>query len=165
MRSPEELTTLFRERGWKVTPQRHCVFRILHDNPTHPTADAVYAVARGQMPTISLRTVYQTLNDLAAMGEVNVLDLGTGSVRFDPDRAAHHHLVCTSCGAVRDLFAEFPGLQVPAGREQGFTVGDAEVVFRGLCEACSAVGGPPAGAVGAEPLKIETVEPDSRRRR
>lgn len=163
MRTPEELTTLFRERGWKVTPQRQCIFRILHDNPTHPTADAVYAVARGEMPTISLRTVYQTLNDLAAIGEVNVLDLGTGSVRFDPDRGAHHHLVCTSCGAVRDLFAEFPGLQVPPGKEQGFTVGDAEVVFRGRCEACSAAGAR-AGTAAAPRVKIESVERDSRKR-
>ena len=161
MRTPEELTMLFRERGWKVTPQRQCIFRILHDNPTHPTADAVYAVARAEMPTISLRTVYQTLNDLAAMGEVNVLDLGTGSVRFDPDRGAHHHLVCTECGAVRDLFAEFPGLRVPAGMEHGFTVGDAEVVFRGLCDACSAAGAARAGAAGAGRVNIET---DSRKR-
>lgn len=161
MRSPEELTTLFRERGWKVTPQRQCIFRILHDNPTHPTADAVYAIARTEMPTISLRTVYQTLNDLAAMGEVNVLDLGTGSVRFDPDRGPHHHLVCTECGAVRDLFAEFPGLQVPAGLEQGFTVGDAEVVFRGLCDVCGTTGAARAGTAGAGRVKIET---DSRKR-
>ena len=136
MKSPEELTTLFRQRGWKVTPQRQCIFRILHDNPTHPTADTVYATAAREMPTISLRTVYQTLNDLADMGEVKVLDVGTGSVRFDPDAGHHHHLVCTSCGAVRDLFADFPGLEVPVGQDQGFTVGDAEVVFRGLCEAC-----------------------------
>ena len=161
MRCPEELTALFRERGWKVTPQRQCIFRILHDNPTHPTADAVYAVARAEMPTISLRTVYQTLNDLAAIGEVNVLDLGTGSVRFDPDRGPHHHLVCTGCGAVRDLFAEFSGLRVPAGMEQGFTVGDAEVVFRGLCEACSSAEGARAGTAGAGRVKIET---DSRKR-
>jgi Fur family transcriptional regulator, stress-responsive regulator len=161
MRSPEELTTLFRDRGWKVTPQRQCIFRILHDNPTHPTADAVYAVARGEMPTISLRTVYQTLNDLAAIGEVNVLDLGTGSVRFDPDRGPHHHLVCTGCGAVRDLFADFPGLQVPASQEQGFTVGDAEVVFRGLCDACSSADADRVGTVGTKRVKIDS---ESRKR-
>ena len=136
MRTPEELTARFRAEGLKVTPQRQCIFRILHDNPTHPTAEAVYAVARAEMPTISLRTVYQTLNDLAGMGEVTVLDLGTGSVRFDPNEGGHHHLVCTSCGAVRDLWADFGDLSVPADQEQGFQVGQAEVVFRGRCAAC-----------------------------
>ena len=40
----------------------------------HPTAEAVYAAAAREMPTISLRTVYQTLNDLAEMGEIRTLD-------------------------------------------------------------------------------------------
>jgi Fe2+ or Zn2+ uptake regulation protein len=136
VRSPEELTVLFRQSGRKVTPQRQCIFRILHHNPTHPTADAVYAEARAEMPVISLRTVYQTLNDLAEMGEINSLDLGTGAIRFDPDRGPHHHLVCTECGAVRDLFTDFAGLEVPVGQEQGFQVGQAEVVFRGRCDSC-----------------------------
>ncbi len=39
MRSPAELTDLFRSRGLKVTPQRQAIFRILHDAPTHPTAE------------------------------------------------------------------------------------------------------------------------------
>ena len=136
MHSPDELTVLFRAEGRKVTPQRQAIFRILHANPTHPTAEAVYAAAVAELPTISLKTVYQTLNDLADMGEISVLDLGTGSTRFDPDTGSHHHLVCTRCGAVRDLFADFADVVVPAGQEHGFTVGPAEVVFRGLCGGC-----------------------------
>ena len=136
MHSPDELTTRFRAEGLKVTPQRQCIFRILHENPTHPTAESVFAAARAEMPTISLRTVYQTLNDLAHMGEVSVLDLGTGAVRFDPNEGGHHHLVCSECGAVRDLWADYGPLAVPAGQEQGYEVGEAEVVFRGRCATC-----------------------------
>ena len=145
MHSPDELTALFRARGRKITPQRQAIFRILHDNPTHPSAEAVYAAAVAQMPTISLKTVYQTLNDLADMGQIAVLDLGTGSARFDPDTGGHHHLVCTECGAVRDLFADYTGVQVPSGQEQGFEVGPTEVVFRGRCEGCRSGQPAPAG--------------------
>lgn len=136
MKSPDELTELFRQRGLKVTAQRQCIFRVLHDNPMHPTAESVYAVARAEMPTMSLKTVYATLNDLADMGEIHRLDVGTGSARFDPNVEGHHHLVCTSCGKVRDLHAEYPDVRVPAGRRQGFTITSAEVVFRGLCADC-----------------------------
>lgn len=135
MKSPTELTELFRERGLKVTPQRQCIFRLLHGNDAHPTAESVYEAARAQMPTISLKTVYQTLNDLAEMGEIQALDLGTGSGRFDPNVDVHHHLVCERCGKVRDLYAELD-LTVPRGRAKGFTVRNAEVVFRGLCDNC-----------------------------
>ena len=136
MKSPAELTELFRSRGLKVTPQRQCIFRLLHGNEAHPTAESVYAVARAEMPTISLKTVYQTLNDLASMGEIQQLDLGTGASRFDPNVDAHHHLVCTECGKVRDLYADYAGLSVPARQRQGFTIGSAEVVFRGVCGEC-----------------------------
>lgn len=139
MRAPEDLTVLFRSRGRKVTPQRQCIFRVLQGDVTHPTAEAVYESARKEMETISLKTVYQTLNELAALGEIDALDLGTGTTRFDPNtEAAHHHLVCKGCGRVRDLHAELRGVSVPAGSEQGFEVTTAEVVFRGWCSECTA---------------------------
>ena len=135
MRSPGELTVLFRERGLKVTPQRQCIFRVLDGNDVHPTADSVYAAAAAEMPTISLKTVYSTLNDLAAMGEIQQLDLGTGSSRFDPNTDGHHHLVCTRCGKVRDVYAS-GRVRVPDDQLDGFTVDTTEVVLRGLCDDC-----------------------------
>jgi Fe2+ or Zn2+ uptake regulation protein len=136
MRTPGELAALFRARGLKVTPQRECIFRILDGNEAHPTADAVFAVASREMATMSLKTVYQTLNELADLGEIQRLDLGTGSTRFDPNVDAHHHLVCTRCGKVRDLYARFDGLQVPAAKRQGFRIEGVEVAFRGECADC-----------------------------
>ena len=137
MRSSDELTDLFRSSGRKVTPQRQCIFRLLEGDESHPTAEVVYEAARTEMETISLKTVYQTLNELAELGEIAALDLGTGTVRFDPNvERAHHHLVCRSCGKVRDLNVAFTGLSVPAGEGQGYEVDGAEVVFRGLCDEC-----------------------------
>ncbi len=75
------MARLFRERGLKVTPQRECIFGVLHAAPSHPTAEMVHAEASRQMPSMSLKTVYQTLNDLADMGEIHQLELGTGSSR------------------------------------------------------------------------------------
>ena len=90
------------------------------------------------MPTISLRTVYQTLNDLAAMGELSALDLGTGSTRFDPNLEPHHHLVCTRCGRIDDVHAEVPAVAVPEAAAAGFEVTTTEIIFRGRCADCTA---------------------------
>ena len=136
MRSPAELTQRFRASGLKVTPQREAVFRALVGNDAHPTAETVHAAVTEAMPNVSLRTVYQVLNDLAEMGEIQALDLGTGAARFDPNVDAHHHLVCTACGKVRDVYASFGQVRVPSGAEQGFAVDSAEVVFRGRCDDC-----------------------------
>ncbi|MGA8372253.1 MAG: Fur family transcriptional regulator [Acidimicrobiales bacterium] len=148
MKTPEELTQLFRANGRKVTAQRQCIFRVLQGDVTHPSAEAVFESARRDVETISLKTVYQTLNDLAELGEITSIDVGTGMTRFDPNvDDAHHHLVCGRCGKVRDVYADFPDIRLPDGSDLGFEVGSAEVVFRGLCAECQAgTAGDPAFA-------------------
>jgi Fe2+ or Zn2+ uptake regulation protein len=138
MQSPEALTDLFRANGRKITAQRECIFRALEGDVTHPSAERVHEKVLREMPHVSLKTVYQTLNDLADLGAISVLDVGTGSARFDPNVETHHHLVCRSCGKVRDLTADFGGLTVPRRSAQGFAVDSAEVVFRGRCDDCRA---------------------------
>ena len=141
MRTPEELTERFRSSGRKVTAQRQCIFRILQGDESHPSAEAIHVAAVQQMETISLKTVYQTLHDLAELGEIVALDVGTGRTRFDPNvDDPHHHLVCRECGSVRDLVVDFPGLAVPDGADLGFELGSAEVIFRGLCPVCRTAG-------------------------
>ncbi len=141
VKGPEELAERFRSAGRKVTAQRLCIFRALQGDETHPSAEAVHATVSKEMETISLKTVYQTLHDLAELGEITSLDVGTGMTRFDPNvDDPHHHLVCRRCGSVRDLVVSFPELRIPQGAELGFEVGSAEVVFRGLCPACRDAG-------------------------
>ena len=172
MRHPSELVDVFRANGRKVTAQRQCIFGVLYGDATHPTAEAVHEAARRQMETISLKTVYQTLHELASLGEILALDLGTGTTRFDPDTGTvHHHLVCRSCGKVRDLHADFSALTVPADGDAGFVVGPAEVVFRGTCGDCRAAardedgrfagdgGGSTSGWSGASPDRVPAGAP------
>jgi len=138
MQTADQLTTRFREQGLRVTPQRQAIFRLLHGNAGHPTVESLYDAARSEVPTISLKTVYQTVHDLESMGQVSLLDLGTGSVRVDPNvEDAHHHLICSRCGKIRDLPVDFPALTVPPRLRRGFSVSAVEVNFRGLCDDCA----------------------------
>ncbi len=123
MQSPEALTDLFRAHGRKITAQRQCIFRALDGDVTHPSAERVYEKVRTEMPNVSLKTVYQTLNDLADLGAISVLDVGTGSTRFDPNvETTHHHLVCRSCGKVRDSGRRFArGSACPGGTRRAST--------------------------------------------
>ena len=134
--SPDLLTAAFRERGLKLTPQRQLLFRLLHDNPQHPTAEALFAEASALMPGISLRTVYHTLSDLVAMGELRAVSVG-GATRFDPNTSEHHHARCTRCGTVRDVYIDdLDRLEVEGMGD--FTAEHAHVVFTGLCGTCAA---------------------------
>jgi Fe2+ or Zn2+ uptake regulation protein len=132
---------MFRERGLKITPQRQAIFAVLQGNDRHPTAEGVYAEVIIGMPAISLRTVYQTLNDLVAMGEIRSVELGTGALRFDPNETEHHHLVCDSCGGVRDVALDTsPLLQAVSAvsAPDRFIPFTTEVVIHGRCAACVA---------------------------
>ena len=80
MRSPTELAQVFREKQLKLTPQRQLLFGLLHENDSHPTAESLFEIASKQMPGISLRTIYQTLGELADMGELQLVDLGNGAM-------------------------------------------------------------------------------------
>lgn len=135
VKSPEELASAFRAAGLKVTPQRQLLFRLLHGNEMHPTAETLYEVAVSEMPGISLRTVYQTLTDLASMGELQQIQLG-GAARFDPNVDDHHHSVCTTCGEVRDVYVPDADAISVAGLD-GFSVHAARIVFSGKCPQCA----------------------------
>ena len=138
MKTVDELTILFRERGLRVTPQRQAIFRLLHGNGEHPTVEALYELAATEMPTISLKTVYQTVHDLEALGELRVLDLGTGAVRVDPNvDGDHHHMVCSECGRVRDVPLTHGDVRLPNRFRRDFSVDAVEVIFRGRCAQCS----------------------------
>jgi Fur family peroxide stress response transcriptional regulator len=136
VKSPSELTEAFRANGLKVTPQRQLLFRLMYGNTMHPTAEALFSDASTQMPGISLRTVYQTLTDLASMGELRLIDVGAGAVRFDPNVDDHHHVVCEMCGDVRDVYvAGSQNLSIDG--LDGFAVDSTSILFHGSCAKCA----------------------------
>ncbi len=144
MRSPEALVERFREDGLKVTPQRQAVFSALHGDLTHPTAEVIWDRVRLQMPTVSRRTVYQVLNDLVSLGEVQIVAVDNGPTRFDPNVELHDHFVCSTCARVIDVGVRERAndLDRPTVLSDcpGFEVQSVEVVFRGQCAACTPLG-------------------------
>ena len=137
MQSPDTLTDLFRAHRRKITAQRQCIFRALEGDVTHPSAERVYEKVRHEMPNVSLKTVYQTLNDLVELGAITVLDVGTGSARFDPNVenvAPSPRLSLVWQGPRRG--GRLPRATGSRRAAQGFDVDSAEVVFRGLCDEC-----------------------------
>ena len=127
-----------RDRKWRLTAQRRVVAEVLAGEHIHLTADAVYGRAQQLLPEISLATVYNTLNELVDMGEVLEISTSDGPKRYDPNiTAAHHHLYCIGCGALRDVNPEGTDrLALPASQQHGFELLDVDIVFRGRCPDC-----------------------------
>jgi Fur family peroxide stress response transcriptional regulator len=128
---PEALQTL-RERGLRRTPQRIAVLQVLHENPTHPSAEEICQAARARIPMLSLATVYNILKVLAAASAVRALSCGDGRFRYDARLDPHGHFNCRTCGNIIDIEADF----IPEGEIDGHLIQGCQVQFFGVCAAC-----------------------------
>jgi Fur family transcriptional regulator, stress-responsive regulator len=139
-----DLLERLRNREWRVTPQRRVVAEVLTGEHVHLTAEAVHAAAQQRLPEISLATVYNTLNELVAMGELLEVSAGSGPKRYDPNvTIAHQHLVCTSCGTLRDVLPDVASLQaLHTSNLHGFVLTGVEIVFQGVCPSCAEAAAP-----------------------
>ena len=132
----EQLIERLRSRpGFRMTAQRRVVAEALSGEHVHLTADEVHERARAVLPEISLATVYNTLNELVALGEVQEHGFDGRTRRYDPNIGeAHHHLICEGCGEIRDVPAG--GAAPLPALDEGFEVRATEVVHRGRCARC-----------------------------
>ena len=142
MVSPDTTTHVLAQKlsdsGLRATPQREVVFNTLLNKRDHPTADEVYARVRHDMPTISLATVYKSLETLVGCGLAAKLTYGDGSARYDGRTDPHPHARCLVCDAVLDVPGRLDGaLMAQIGTVPGFAVEGFRLEIIGHCEECT----------------------------
>jgi Fur family transcriptional regulator, peroxide stress response regulator len=136
MKNREEVRSLFRAKRIPLTHQRLAVYEELAERDDHPSAEALYESLKKAYPSLSLATVYKTLQTLAELGMVARVDSPAAQARYDAITDTHHHAVCTACGRIEDLFD--PRLdKLPAPPARGFKISGHSVHFHGLCAACA----------------------------
>lgn len=132
----------FKEREYKLTPQRQIILQVFLDNrDKHLSAEDVHNIVRQQSNDIGLATVYRTLELLSELDVLQKMDFGDGRSRYEINETStahhHHHLICLSCGEVRefedDLLEE---LENVIARNSNFTIVDHQVKFYGYCQEC-----------------------------
>ncbi|MQS13932.1 transcriptional repressor [Streptomyces kaniharaensis] len=134
-----DLLERLRGRGWRLTSQRRVVAEVLDGEHVHLTADEVHARAVQRLPEISRATVYNTLGELVGLGEVLEVATDGRAKRYDPNaHHAHQHLICSGCGAIRDVHPQGdPLAALPVAERFGFVLSGAEITYRGLCPDCA----------------------------
>jgi Fur family peroxide stress response transcriptional regulator len=102
----------YKELRMKLTPQRLSILSYLDGNREHPTAEDIYRKVSRKFPTMSLATVYNTLETLKRQGMLTEITIDPDKRHFDPNREKHHHLICSKCKRIADIQIEFD-LAVP----------------------------------------------------
>jgi Fe2+ or Zn2+ uptake regulation protein len=137
LKSPEAIIQLFHQKGLKVTPQRRLIFELLVEDESHPTAEELFHLVISRMPDVSRTTVYNTLRELVALGELTpVENLSDSGVRFDTNTSNHHHLFCMHCHALVDIEQDFPNLQLSREKAKGYQIVSNQITFYGVCQEC-----------------------------
>jgi len=134
------LQQAMRDRGLRVTPQRSVILETVSHLGGHPTVTDVFRQAVRRLPGLNAATVYRTLESLRAAGLVDGMDDG-GPARFSLRdlEHLHHHLVCSSCGAVTELDpAPVLGLASQIRRRTGFRLEADHLTLPGRCRKCGA---------------------------
>ena len=112
-----------RGAGLRVTAARVALLETVRDGD-HLGVDAIASGVRDRIGHISLQAVYDALYALTGAGLIRRLEPAGSPARFEGRVGDnHHHVVCRSCGVVADVDC---------------AVGEAEVIYWGLCPACSA---------------------------
>lgn len=141
MDSPTNEFTLIdqlRKCRLRATGQRLAVMQSLVESQSHLSAEDIYLRLKETHPTLSLSTVYKTLQVMAEMGAVVTIETGTGSLKFDGNPSPHHHAVCNKCGKVHDVdFSKYPIDTTVRDVLPGFNVQSIKVYFNGTCAECA----------------------------
>lgn len=103
----EDIREKLSKAGLKATQQRMVVYQaLLQTMNQHPTAERIYEVVRPQNPSISLGTVYKTLDTFVSNGLAGKVASDAGFMRYDVNVEQHSHIYCTNTQEIIDYHDE-----------------------------------------------------------
>jgi Fur family ferric uptake transcriptional regulator len=135
----EETLARLRANGRRLTRQRTLIWRtLLERRGSHLSASEIAKMVRVYNSELHQATVYRTLEALVQEGLLLQTDLGAQHSYYElPAEHRHHHVVCSSCGAVTHIHdAEIQPLLTVVQAASGFTLKAAELTFYGRCATC-----------------------------
>jgi Fur family transcriptional regulator, ferric uptake regulator len=127
--------------GYRRGGARSAIVELLAEQSCALSAAEIEQELGRRERAVSRASVYRVIEQLEAIGMLQRVEVGQGSVRFEPVRHGaghHHHLVCDACGrlepfsddalerAIRRLSDRVP-----------LRVSEHEIVIRGCCRSCT----------------------------
>lgn len=127
------------ERGLKVTRQRLALLAALNQSETPLTAEELYMRMRQDFATLSLSTIYRTLDTLCEKQMVNrsvLMDGGRALFEIMPETHCHN-LICTVCHKIvpiRDC--PLGAYEDSIAKTTGYTISGHKLEVYGICPSC-----------------------------
>ena len=114
------------------------MYSALINTKSHPSAEAIHKMLIADNPSISLATVYKTLDSFKSAGLIKELNFCFEHSNYDADMSDHQHIVCTKCCHVFDVYYKpDSSMRETVEKQSGFKINDEQIVFYGICQDCA----------------------------
>ncbi|MCP4969678.1 MAG: transcriptional repressor [Arcobacter sp.] len=129
-------SSLLKNYNLKVTPQRVAIVEELYKNG-HMNVDELYEKLLKKFPSVSLATIYKNINAMLEKIFLNEVKIADSKPVFELIKEEHSHLVCSSCGKIKDIYIDDSSLRDSLKKKSNFEVDNINIIFSGTCEECS----------------------------
>ena len=120
------------DAGLKMTGQRRVILEVLEKADDHPSVETLYHRSKEKDASISIATVYRTLNMLDQMNLVQKHDFNENHARFEANLENHYHFIDVNTGEVVEFKDEKLNARLRAIAEDlGFELVDRRVELYG----------------------------------
>lgn len=129
------------EKHYHKTAQRTAIMEYLTNNRHHPNAADIYNHVSKKLSTISMTTVYNTIEHLKNEGLIQEIAVRNhDGRRFDSNVTPHDHLICNVCDKVVDIEVNEVNIDhsslLTEKQKNGFDIGEIHIKFYGVCPDC-----------------------------
>jgi Fe2+ or Zn2+ uptake regulation protein len=138
--TPEEIQSnlieSLKRNRLRVTQQRLAIIEVLSGNRSHPSASDILNMVRRKIPSVSLSTVYYTLDLFKKDGSIKELEFYDKENRYESNVRHHLDLVCLGCGKIMDYVEQIPIPIERVEKKTGFAVSKIRYEYYGYCKNC-----------------------------
>ncbi len=131
----EQYIELLKHNNIKVTPQRLAIVELMDING-HISVREIFNKIKANFPSLSLATVYKNVNSMLKNSFIKELKITGQDSKYELAKEAHSHLICQSCGDVKDIILDTNSLISDALEKSDYTISESSLQLFGLCSNC-----------------------------
>jgi Fur family transcriptional regulator, ferric uptake regulator len=135
-RMQSDIEKMCEDAGLKMTVQRKVIAKVISESDDHPDVEELHERVHLIDPTISLATVYRTINIFEITGLIKKLEIGDGKARYEtsgPNTHHHHHLVDLESGKILEFHdPELEQLKEKIAHRMGYRLTDHRLELYGV---------------------------------
>ncbi|MFV0338835.1 MAG: Fur family transcriptional regulator [Chthoniobacterales bacterium] len=118
-----------------ATQQKDVILRVLKATKQPLTPMEICEIARKEIPSIGIATVYRSLKKFTEENLVRLVEVPGASPHYEHQVSTHHHFfLCQTCHKLFKLVGCVKGVKDLA--PENFQVTEHEIVLYGVCAEC-----------------------------